>query len=50
MPNRKQFLYNASLLGAGTLLANDVFAIFKGLEAPSDQVNIGAIGINGNRL
>ena len=47
MPTRKQFLYNASLLGAGTLLAQDVFAIFKGRIAPSDQVNIGAIGING---
>ena len=47
MPTRKQFLYQASLLGAGTLLANDVFAIFKGRVAPSDQVNIGVIGING---
>ena len=46
-PFQNTFLYNASLLGAGTLLANDVFAIFKGLVAPSDQVNIGAIGING---
>ena len=47
MPSRKQFLYNASLLGAGALLANDVFAIFKGRVAPSDQLNIGVIGVNG---
>lgn len=51
MSSRKKFLYQASALTAGTVLAsslgNDVFAIFKNRIAPSDQVNIGVIGING---
>ncbi len=51
MSSRKKFLYQASALTAGTFLAsataNDVFAIFKIRIAPSDQVNIGVIGING---
>ena len=29
------------------MLGNDVFAIFKNRIMPSDQINIGAIGING---
>jgi predicted dehydrogenase len=47
MTTRRKFLANASLLTAGGLLANDVFAIFKNRVAPSDQLNIGVIGING---
>ncbi len=51
MSSRKKFLFQASALTAGTMLAsamsNDVFAIFKNKIAPSDQVNIGVIGING---
>ncbi|HEX7903026.1 MAG TPA: Gfo/Idh/MocA family oxidoreductase [Chitinophagaceae bacterium] len=51
MSSRKKFLYQASALTAGTMLAsslsNDVFAIFKNRIAPSDQVNIGVIGVNG---
>ncbi|MDZ4808007.1 MAG: Gfo/Idh/MocA family oxidoreductase [Bacteroidota bacterium] len=51
MSSRKKFLYQASALTAGTFLAsatgNDVFAIFNKRIAPSDQVNIGVIGING---
>lgn len=51
MATRKQFLQHAGLLTAGSLLAsaldNQVFAIFKNRIAPSDQVNIGVIGLNG---
>lgn len=51
MSSRKKFLYQASALTAGTFLAsamnNDVFAIFKNRIAPSDQINIGLIGVNG---
>ncbi len=47
MSSRRKFIYHASALTAGTLLANDVFAIFKNSVAPSDQLNIGVIGVNG---
>jgi predicted dehydrogenase len=51
MSSRKKFLYQASALTAGSLIAsslgNDVFAIFKSRIAPSDQLNVGVIGING---
>ncbi len=51
MSSRRKFLEQSSLLvGAGaltSLLDNNVFAIFKNKISPSDQVNIGAIGING---
>jgi predicted dehydrogenase len=51
MSSRKKFIYQASALTAGGILAsslgNDVFAIFKNKVAPSDQVNVGVIGING---
>jgi predicted dehydrogenase len=51
MSSRKKFIYQASALTAGTVLAsslgNDVFAIFKNRIAPSDQLNVGVIGING---
>lgn len=51
MASRKKFLYQASALTAGSFLAsamgNNVFSIFKSGIAPSDQINIGVIGING---
>ena len=51
MSSRKKFLHQSSLLLGGSLLAgtfpNETFAIFKNRIAPSDQLNIGAIGING---
>jgi predicted dehydrogenase len=49
--SRRKFLQQSSLLTAGGLLAasynNNVFAILKNKIAPSDQLNIGVIGIKG---
>jgi len=51
MPSRRNFLQNASTLAAGGLILpsfnNKTFTIFKNSFAPSDQINIAAIGING---
>ncbi len=51
MSSRKKFLQQAAALTAGSLLASSLdqqlFAIFKSRIAPSDQVNIGVIGLNG---
>jgi len=51
MNSRKKFLFQAGALTAGTMLANsfgnNVFAIFKNRIAPSDQINVGVIGVNG---
>ena len=48
MSSRKKFIYQASALAAGSILASsDVFAIFRSRFSPSDQVNVGVIGING---
>lgn len=51
MSSRRKFLYQAGTLTAGSVLAsslgNSVFALFKNRIAPSDQVNVGVIGING---
>jgi predicted dehydrogenase len=51
MPNRRKFIKNAAtLLGSSMALSsfdNTAFAIFKNRIAPSDQLNIGVIGING---
>ncbi|MET0393468.1 MAG: Gfo/Idh/MocA family oxidoreductase [Chitinophagaceae bacterium] len=51
MSTRKQFLKNsAALLAGSTVLSafdNQAFAIFKNRVAPSDQLNIAAIGIKG---
>jgi len=51
MSNRRSFLQNSGMLLAGTTilssLDNSAFAYFKNRVMPSDQLNIGAIGING---
>ena len=51
MMHRRRFLQQAgTLLAGGTVLSsldNKTFAIFKNRIAPSDQLRIGAIGING---
>ena len=51
MSDRRKFLQDSSTLVAGSFLlpslSNNAFAIFKNKIAPSDQVNVGAIGING---
>ena len=51
MTSRRKFLQNSATMVGGSLLAsslnNHAFAIFKNRIAPSDQLNIGAIGING---
>ena len=51
MSSRKNFLQQTSLLIGGGALAsafdNKAFAYLKNRIAPSDQLNIGAIGING---
>ena len=51
MSSRRKFLQQSSMfIGAGALssvLGDDVFTIFKNRIMPSDQLNIGAIGING---
>jgi len=51
MMHRRRFLQQAgTLLAGGTVLSsldNKTFAIFKNRIAPSDQLRVGAIGING---
>jgi predicted dehydrogenase len=51
MTSRRDFLQKSAIIAGGGLLApalnNPAFAIFKNRIAPSDQLNIGAIGING---
>ena len=51
MATRKKFIKNSAALIAGsTLLSafdNKTFSIFKNRMAPSDQLNVAAIGING---
>ena len=51
MSSRRTFLHQSSMvIGAGALSSvfdNKTFAYFKNRIAPSDQLNIGAIGING---
>ncbi len=53
MSSRKKLIHQSSLLIGGSLLASTLdsksVAIFKNRVAPSDQLNIGAIGINGMR-
>jgi len=51
MSNRRSFLRNSSALIGGSMIipafSNKSFAAIKKIIAPSDQINIGAIGING---
>ena len=51
MSHRRRFIRQASaLVGGATILSaldNTAFAIFKTRISPADQINIGAIGING---
>jgi predicted dehydrogenase len=51
MSDRRKFIQNTGMLIAGSTLLSSfdskAFAIFKNKIAPSDQLNIGAIGING---
>jgi predicted dehydrogenase len=51
MSHRRRFIRQASaLVGGATILSaldNPAFAIFKTRVSPADQINIGAIGING---
>ncbi|WP_295673132.1 Gfo/Idh/MocA family oxidoreductase [uncultured Mucilaginibacter sp.] len=51
MSSRRDFLQKSAIVAGGSLLAstfnNKAFAIFKNRIMPSDQLNIGAIGING---
>src|SRR5487761_2745142 len=51
MNSRRKFLQNsATIVGGGLIVSaidNNAFAIFKNRIAPSDQLNIGAIGVNG---
>ena len=51
MSSRRFFLQNSAAIAGGGLLVsaldNKAFAILKNRIAPSDQINIGAIGING---
>jgi predicted dehydrogenase len=51
MTDRRKFLQHSAAVAAGSMLLssldNNAFAIFKNRIAPSDQLNIGAIGIKG---
>lgn len=51
MNSRRKFLQNSAMLAGGSLIAsafeNNAFAILKNRIAPSDQLNIGAVGVNG---
>jgi predicted dehydrogenase len=51
MSSRRKFLQQTSAVMAGSVLAsamhNSAFAIFNKRFSPSDQLNVGAIGING---
>ena len=51
MNSRRDFLQKSAIIAGGSILStalnNQTFAIFKNRIAPSNQLNIGAIGING---
>lgn len=51
MSSRRKFLRNSAMVAGGSLLGsavhNNAFAYFKNRVAPSDQLNIAAIGVNG---
>ena len=46
MPDRRRFLQESATLVAGSTLFSS-FGVFKNTIGPNDQLNIGAIGING---
>jgi predicted dehydrogenase len=46
MNDRRRFLQNSATIVAGSTVFSS-FGIFKNIISPSDQLNIGAIGING---
>jgi len=51
MSSRRDFIQKSAIIAGGGLLAsslnNKAFAIFKGRIMPGDQLNVGAVGING---
>jgi predicted dehydrogenase len=51
MTSRRKFLQNsATIIGGSALISatsNSAFAIFKNSISPNEQLNVGAIGING---
>ena len=51
MSSRRNFLQNSAAIAGGSVLLsaldNKAFAIFKNRISPGEQINIGAIGING---
>jgi len=47
MTTRRKFLCQTSFVAAGTLVANHSFAALLKKIAPSDQLNVGIIGVNG---
>ena len=51
MSSRRDFIQKSALIAGGSMLAsalnNHAFAIFRNRVMPSDQLNIGAVGING---
>ena len=47
MSSRRGFIKNTSLFAAGSALIPAGFTYFKNKVSPADQLNIGAIGING---
>jgi len=47
MTTRRNFLRQTSFVVAGTLAANHTFAALFIRNAPSDQLNVGVIGVNG---
>ena len=50
MDSRRSFLQKSAILTGAVLLdatTNNSFAYFKNKVSPSDQLNVGAIGING---
>lgn len=47
MQNRRHFLKNSALLGAGLILTSDLLAAIKGRVAATDKIGVGIIGCKG---
>ncbi|HET7118139.1 MAG TPA: twin-arginine translocation signal domain-containing protein, partial [Hanamia sp.] len=51
MNSRRKFLQNSASIVGGTMLvsatSNNAFAILKNKISPNEQLNIGAVGVNG---